>query len=183
MRGDDFWKAIPITNTILLVVLGMMVFKANQDPWLVVYDRASDFAKTVKLNRKENAEVLNRIALTRAVRLALAAYPFDGELPGNELNDAIDSSFAKAAAALVRETNQQWNTGETGQVRPECFLNEKSFQFATRRGRIVYRAVYQRFDSQGREKKFLVQGQAVPATMVSDNPLGVFFEKFSIEEI
>jgi len=172
-----------MVNTVLLVALGMMLFKANRDPWLVVYDRASDLAKTVKLNRKENAEVLNRIALTRAARLALAAYPYDGDLPGNELSDAIESTFAKAAATVVRESNQQWNARETGQVRPECFLNENSFQFATRRGRIVYRAVYQRFDTQGREKKFLVQGQAVPATMVSDNPLGVFFEKFSIEEI
>lgn len=183
MPFEKMSLSVAFANTVLLFLFISLSLKAQRDPWLVIYDQDSELARTVSLNRKNNQQVLHKIALSRATRLYLAAYPFDGLLPGNELNDTIETTFAQDVRLKVRESNIVWNGKELGDQRPEVFLNDDTFQMLTKRGRVVFRAVFQRFDSKGKETKFLVQGQAVPATMVSDNPLGVYFEKFQVEEI
>lgn len=174
---------ISIGTLLLVFLMGLTNLKAQKDPLLVIYDPSSQLSKTVRVNRANNEKALVQIAVTRAARIYLAAYPFDGELPGNKLSNAVDSTFAQGLRGFVKDKRKYLQTKETGDLRPEIFLVDETFKYLTERGRIHFRTGIKRFDSLGIESPFIVEGQAVLSSIIADNPLGIYFERLTIEEL
>lgn len=174
---------ISIGTLLLVFLMGLTNMKAQKDPLLVIFDPSSQLSKTMRVNRTNNEKALVQIAVTRAARIYLGAYPFDGELPGNKLGNALDSTFAQGLRGAVKEKRKYLQSKEAGDLRPEIFLVDETFKYMTERGRIQFRTGIKRFDSYGLQSQFIVEGQAVLSSIIADNPLGIFFERLTIEEI